>query len=266
MNPGSKRYLMRSDIFDAYPLVASDASSTNVERLAADFERSIRARYKLPLNWIAHRWANTFGGKPMSSLEDHGRRVLDAVFASDTRLRNYKICLLADAIRRLKPRSVLELGAGASTFLIAELLRKNALDCGVQGTLISVEGSSDYFRRIQSAMPKELAPYVHLQESNVSLRWFGEYRALTYDQLPISDHYDLVFIDGPAPFVPGYDKRIFALSGDLVALAQAGTSFSLALTDVRWMNAKFFRDQLGSAYNVAVDIPWRTVRIHKRAV
>jgi hypothetical protein len=143
------------------------------------------------------------------------------------------------------------------------MLHKNACDYGVHGKLTSIEGSSDYFQRIQSAMPKQLEPFVHLQESNVSLRWFGKYRALTYDQLPISDHFDLVFVDGPAPFIPGYDQPIFALSGDLVALAKVGTSFSLALTDVRWMNAKFYRDQLPLGYTVAVDIPWRTVRITK---
>lgn len=101
---------MKSDISEAFSLVASDTVATNVERSADAFEQSIRDRYKLPHNWLAHRWANAQGGKLMNSFVDQGRRVLEAVAASDTRLRDYKIRLLADAILRLKPRSVLELG------------------------------------------------------------------------------------------------------------------------------------------------------------
>ena len=254
---------MKSDNFESFPLVSSSAEVTKSERLAAALEQSIRLKYWHPKNWIAHRWINTFGANPLKSLGKNGQRILGAVADSDTKLRNYKVRLLADEIQRLKPRRILELGSGASTFLIAELLHKNAVDYGVFGKLISLEASSDYFRRIESAMPDELKQYVHLQKSNVSLRWFGDYRALSYDELPIGDHFDIVFIDGPASFVPGYRQPIFALSGDLIVLARAGSTFSLGLTDVRWMNARFYRDLLPSNYQVFNDIPRRTVRVVK---
>jgi predicted O-methyltransferase YrrM len=255
--------LLPANAFDIYPIVALDAPPGKAELSAIDDERLIRRRYRWPNNWFWHRLADRFGAASLFGVSDGGRRVLEAVDRSNTKLRNYKIRLLSHAIRTLRPRTILELGAGASTFLIAELLRENSIRYGISSKLFSVEGSSEYFQRVKDAIPNELKPFVHLQESGVSLRWFGDYRALTYDALPNFEYCDLVFIDGPAPLIPEYRQPIFALSGDLVVLTNAGMRFSLALTDVRWMNATFYRSQLSQEYNVAVDIPWRTVRISR---
>lgn len=248
-----------------FDIVGFDEGPSAADLKAAEFESMIRRQYRWPYNRFMHWWANKYGSSGLHMLPNSGRQVIDAVILSNTKLRNYKIRLLAEVIWRFKPRRVLELGAGASTFLIGELLRRNALESGIVGKLVSVEQSSDYFKRIQLGINAgELGEFIALHQSTISLRWVGGYRALCYDSLPPFGHYDLVFVDGPAPpLCGGNNHPIFALSGDLIAMKAQGTTFSQALTDVRWMNAKFFQDQLAPEYKVRVDIPWRTIRISK---
>lgn len=229
-----------------------DLGSREAEALAE--EARIRAAYRRPDVWLAHRLANRFGLAALRSLPDGGERLRAAVKQSGTTLRPYKVLILSRLLRNARPGVVVEYGGGASTFLIAEILDQIAREGGPTPRFYSLEQSEDYAQRIEQAMPAALKPSFELIRSAVKSVDLGGYRAVHYVERPQVDHIDFAFIDGPAPI--GSETPF---SGDFVLEVQRGTRVALAATDVRLFNAMFFRDLVGDRFDVRVNVHGRTV-------
>lgn len=105
---------------------------------------------------------------------------------------------LHEYIREFKPLLLVEFGSGASTLVIADALKQNAM-----GKLISIDHSSSYARKTQSYIDREgLNNFVELKLSCIEpwssrhmnindSRWYSE------DVLGDINSIDLVFVDGP---------------------------------------------------------------------
>jgi hypothetical protein len=249
-----------------FPLVTDPSVPQPCEEEAHDEERRIRRRYRLP--WVAlwHRSMFRRSAFVLNRLPDRGAAVRAAVAQSRTTLRAYKVVLLSQLMRQTNATTVLELGGGASTFLLAQILAERNRATGSRCRLISLEQSPDYVGRINAAMPTALSRFVEVIYSPVSVREVSGFRALFYDRLPALAEIDFIFIDGPAPDVDGRTDNLFSFSGDLVLMARRGVRFQLAATDVRWLNKTLFERALGtSGYEVAADVLKRSVLVRPKA-
>ena len=196
----------------------------------------------------------------------YGRDVKAAVAKAGVQLKSRKVLPLIARFRRIKPLLVLELGAGGSTFFMAALLAENERRFGVKGRLISLEQAPDFHRQVQSAMPASLASYCDMRLCPVRLQRMGDYRAIFYDTPYDFGKVDFAYIDGPAPVRAGgepLEHPIF--SGDLVRLLSSGIRVRHALTDVRWLNNRFFRDMIAETHQIRADLFSAGIAIAERS-
>lgn len=103
---------------------------------------------------------------------------------------------LYKAIRKLKPREVLECGTGVSTLVIAHALMENEKETGKHGRVTSMEEIRKW-----SDMAKELLPDVYSDRVEIVLSptiedYFSIFRGMRYRDVPQRE-YDFVFVDGP---------------------------------------------------------------------
>jgi predicted O-methyltransferase YrrM len=127
---------------------------------------------------------------------------------------------LADLVEEMKPRTVLELGAGASTLILAKALQRAG-----GGRLISFDQHEDFV--------EETRLWVAGQGLNVDLRHAplfsetGDWRDLWYDLHGLPDAIDLLVIDGPPwtihPMIRGKAEKLFSriTIGGIVVLDDA---------------------------------------------
>lgn len=113
------------------------------------------------------------------------------------------------------PRTVLELGSGVSSAVIACALKDVFRDGGF--TFVSLEESEAYHDEIRRAIPRDLAAAVDLRLARRWERPFGDDRGCGYEPLP-DGTFDFVFIDGPTLKAqePGARK---CFNADLIDLA-----------------------------------------------
>ena len=78
----------------------------------------------------------------------------------------YDYTLLHSYIREIKPTYILECGTGKSTWILADVLKKNFEEFGIKGKLISMENIHQYYTEACNNLPKEIADVVeiHLSE------------------------------------------------------------------------------------------------------
>ena len=106
--------------------------------------------------------------------------------------------ILYEAVRKDKPKHILEFGTGASTAYMALALMENEKEnkrC--VGTVVSVESEESFFTHQQRIFPKELQPYVDFVFSPVKRQEFDGQIGFVYESVP-RHPYDLVWVDGPA--------------------------------------------------------------------
>jgi len=94
------------------------------------------------------------------------------------------------AIRRHRPREVLELGTGASTVVIAQALLENGV-----GRVTSMEESEDWYIHARQNLPSGLP--VDIALSSTVEDCFSIFRGIRYRDIP-DRSYDFVFVDGPS--------------------------------------------------------------------
>jgi predicted O-methyltransferase YrrM len=100
------------------------------------------------------------------------------------------------AVRRLKPREILECGTGVSTVVLAIALAENERETGIKGRITSAEEIPKYFEMAKSIFPSAYAHYVDFVLSPRIEDNIGMFRGVRYRDIP-NRPYDFVFVDGP---------------------------------------------------------------------
>jgi hypothetical protein len=115
-----------------------------------------------------------------------------------------ELLLILNHVRRARPKTILELGSGVSTVVIAYAIKSLAAD-GYSCRFISLEEEESYHNQLKGIFPPELIGLVELHNSPAVDRPIpGGYTARCYRDKPRLA-YDFVFIDGPqVPKTGGY--------------------------------------------------------------
>ena len=94
-------------------------------------------------------------------------------------------------VRRAKPATILEFGAGISTAVLAFAVKRNGV-----GRVISMEESEEYAAKAREIVPRELQSLIEIIHSPAIDKRFGPFVGRGYTTIP--DHaYDFIFVDGP---------------------------------------------------------------------
>jgi hypothetical protein len=109
------------------------------------------------------------------------------------------LAFLHRTVRRLRPRTILELGSGNSTIAMAHALEQNGREPGddqPHGLLFSIEASAAWMENTRAKLPLQLQRFTVLRASQAEVTtWNGELCHL-FPELPDIVP-DLIFVDGP---------------------------------------------------------------------
>jgi hypothetical protein len=95
------------------------------------------------------------------------------------------------AIRKYRPREVLECGTGVSTIVIAHALLANG-----RGRVTSMEESGEWFAMACRLLPDRYKSVVDLRLSETVADGHAMFRGIRYKDVPARP-YDFIFVDGP---------------------------------------------------------------------
>jgi predicted O-methyltransferase YrrM len=136
-------------------------------------------------------------GLPLDALPNLGS------WKADTGLLNF----ITDTILEMRPNSIVELGAGASTLVASRALSLS----GSGGRLVSFDQHADFVdaTRLWLGQHGEKADIRHSPLASST----GEYKDLWYDLSGVPDHIDLLLIDGPPwalnPLIRSHAQSLF---------------------------------------------------------
>lgn len=102
---------------------------------------------------------------------------------------------LYDIVRERKPQTVVELGSGASTVILAAALEQNG-----SGRLISVDQDEEYAAQTRAALDRQgLSHRAQVVHAPLAERHINSDTWLWYDigSIPLNDPIDLLIVDGP---------------------------------------------------------------------
>lgn len=168
--------------------------------------------------------------------------------------------------RSRKVTTVLEIGAGKSTVVLADAMRRNQAEFGDYVAthlrranpfeVHTLEQSSDWVEVCRAALPPALAPYVHFQCAPVQMTTFNGRACTLYARIPDICP-DLIYLDGPDQFsvegdVHGISTRSadrLPMSADLLLLEPFLLPGTLIAVDGRTANARFLKNNFQR--------PWR---------
>jgi hypothetical protein len=127
-------------------------------------------------------------------------------FATTTSsLRFHTLTVILNDIIINQRKNIIEFGSGISTLAIANLIKKNNLECN----FISVEDNNEWFNYISSFLSRNDLQknvkiiYAPLEKNNLALEnnlWYSP-QALK-DNIKMNLKFDLAIIDGPAAWKP----------------------------------------------------------------
>jgi predicted O-methyltransferase YrrM len=136
-------------------------------------------------------------GLPLDALPNLGS------WKADTGLLNF----ITDMILANRPKTIVELGAGASTLVAARALSLS----GSGGRLVSFDQHADFVCATRAWLGKHSEKADIRHSPLVSLT--GEYRDLWYDLSGLPDQIDLLLIDGPPwalnPLIRSHAQSLF---------------------------------------------------------
>jgi len=124
---------------------------------------------------------------------------------TNSSLRFHTLAVIINDILINKRRQIIEFGSGISTLAIANLIRKNNLEC----RFISVEDNEEWFQYIKSFLSNsDLQKYVNivyapLKKNSLALEnnlWYSD--QVLNDNISSNFKFDLAIIDGPAAWKP----------------------------------------------------------------
>jgi len=214
--------------------------------------------------WIYQRASRHLGPAILRRLPNRSEDIFASGRAAKSPVKGLKTLYLTRLLRKMRPRLMVEFGSGGSTAVAAALLAENERRYGVRGRLISFEQAPDFYDSIKNGMPERLKPYVEMRLCPVRYERIGGYRSISYETTYDFGTPDLLFIDGPAPVRSNGPPNHPIFSGDLIRMLDAGVSPSLAVTDVRWFNYKFYSDVLARTHQVSTDVYNRSVIVRPK--
>ena len=119
-----------------------------------------------------------------------------------------------------KPKSILELGCGISTCVMAYALKKNKDSYGIDGKITTMEESKYYYENFLQIIPNDLKNFIQVIYSERKTKYFTDSDlGCFYNEIPISESkfgYDFLFIDAPQTKYPEDEKKCF--DADLINL------------------------------------------------
>jgi hypothetical protein len=135
--------------------------------------------------------------------------------------RHSDALFLIDLITELRPRRVLECGAGLSTLIIAYALEQIERTTGLRSEFVSLDESAEYMEKMVLPMlPGRLAQRTALKASAIAYWHFENMRTLQsaggigYADRP-KEHFDLIYVDGPQVRQRSYENLIRTSQGNL---------------------------------------------------
>ncbi|MFO7324427.1 MAG: class I SAM-dependent methyltransferase [Pseudomonadota bacterium] len=168
--------------------------------------------------------------------------------------------------RTRRVTTVLEIGAGKSTVVLADAMRRNQAEYGeyVKANLRranpfevhTLDQSAEWIEVCRRTLPAELTGYVHFQSATVRMTTFNGRACTLYSRIP-NVCPDLIYLDGPDQFavegdVHGISTRSadrLPMSADLLLLEPFLLPGTLIVVDGRTANARFLRNNFQR--------PWR---------
>jgi hypothetical protein len=176
----------------------------------------------------------------------------------------YRFFHIYKHIMRIRPISVIEYGAGASTVFIAELLRYIHRENGIKGKVVSFEQSEYYCDLLKKNIPNELREYVEIILAPLQLQRFGDYRGLSYKIDKYPNTVDFAYIDGPTRIKGDSNNPIFWFMSDIINLINNGCDLKFALTDHRYINYVPYKKLIGDKYHIKLLKRYRSIEIQKK--
>ncbi len=163
------------------------------------------------------------------------------------RFSEYKLLELAMYMDQLQPRSILELGSGVTTAVLAEYANLRT-----DSVVVSVDESEHYLKKTQERLIPELRDRITFCHSARQTEIIDGTEVCYYDPsyysyLP-TKAIDLVYVDGPfceSPKTPGRNMPCV----DILRLIESGYILRNILFDFRIVSVRYFlRSQFGFAY------------------
>jgi hypothetical protein len=170
--------------------------------------------------------------------------------------------------RTRKVTTVLEIGAGKSTVVLADAMRRNEAEFGeyVQANLRranpfevhTLDQSRDWIEVCRRTLPAGLERYVRFTSASVRMSTFNGRACTLYDTIP-NVCPDLIYLDGPDQFavegeVHGISTRSadrLPMSADLLLLEPFLLPGTLIVVDGRTANARFLKNNFQRSWRYA---------------
>lgn len=146
----------------------------------------------------------------------------------------YKLTELHDWCLANQPRTILELGSGWTTLIMARYAAE------FSSRLVTVEESKEW----RETGPLSLLPDWARVEWHMSPRVI-ENKMVRYASLPQLDSIDLLYVDGPSSDCLGGSEHAGA---DAVRLVESGVAVKHMLVDIRNATVDYIRDSVGDRY------------------
>ena len=163
----------------------------------------------------------------------HYRNVKNAWIEEADALFLYKLVL------RSRPLSILELGGGTSTGIMATALHDlREVGAEHQRHIFSLEDDQNWLDDHLQHVPNQLAEYVSFRHSSCIITEVDGGIITTYSEVP-QLNYDLIYIDGP-----DLGRYLATASGDAVELSPLLKSGGSIVFDWRWSSAEYARKHL----------------------
>lgn len=157
----------------------------------------------------------------------------------------YDLWALYRSVRAQQPRVCVEFGAGSSTLLIAETLRRNG-----GGHLYSYEANARWAEQINVDLPAHLKPFVTIMHTPVSVTEHKGEMCHVHSGL-LARKIDFLFLDGPHPSdIPGWPQGVAEVAVDPLLLEPNFNDRFRMIVDARLKNLDFLKRHLTRRYKI----------------
>lgn len=170
-------------------------------------------------------------------LHDFQKRRPDHAIAPDYA----DLWFLYQAVRRRRPRTVLEFGSGCSTLAMALALKENAAGGAPSGRLLSIESMESWSELNRRALPNELREFCQIQHCPVEETSWEATPCFRHRGLPVVQP-ELLYLDGP---VLSPARRVAV---DPLEMEPSFPPGFYLVVDGRWENAMFLKEHFQRSY------------------
>lgn len=151
------------------------------------------------------------------------------------------LAVLYTHVRSLRPHTILELGTGVSTLVIAHALKLNG-----GGVVVSMEEGQKWYDQAVELMPPHLKKYVEIVYSPAVEKRWDFFLGAGYKDIP-KRPYEFVFVDGPS-FLSNPRGRPLGFNFDLIEILENSETPVTALIDSRQSTCYVYQQLLGNRF------------------